>query len=119
MNRAEDLSKILKMLRVQHSETQKEMATKLEVSGNFLSSVEKGASTAPIKWADKICVLYDLVEDHPVQQAVYDTIRQVRINVKSLSPEKKRLAIKLSECIASGITDERINELLTVMEGRA
>ena len=118
MNRAEDLSKILKILRVEHSETQKEMATKLGVSGNFLSSVEMGASTAPIGWAYKICSLYDLVENHPVQQAVYDTIRQVRINLNPLSPQKKRLVLKLSECIKDGITDERVNELLILLEGR-
>ncbi|GAA5106734.1 XRE family transcriptional regulator [Bartonella jaculi] len=55
--------KILRKLRVDHSERLLDMAEKLDVSVSFLSSVEIGKKSVPVGMEEKIIELYDLDQD--------------------------------------------------------
>ncbi|WP_142416803.1 helix-turn-helix domain-containing protein [Bartonella massiliensis] len=52
--------KILRKLRLDHSERLLDMAEKLDVSVSFLSSVEIGKRSVPVGMEEKIIDLYDL-----------------------------------------------------------
>ncbi|WP_273758792.1 helix-turn-helix domain-containing protein [Bartonella sp. AU55XJBT] len=52
--------KILRKLRVEHSERLLDMAEKLDVSVSFLSSVEIGKKSVPVGMEEKIIELYGL-----------------------------------------------------------
>ncbi len=52
--------KILRKLRIDHSERLLDMAEKLDVSVSFLSSVEIGKKSVPVGMEEKIIKLYAL-----------------------------------------------------------
>ncbi len=52
--------KILRKLRIDHSERLLDMAKKLDISVAFLSSVEIGKKSVPVRLEEKIIELYGL-----------------------------------------------------------
>ena len=62
-------SKFLRMLRMDKHEQLHIMATKLEVTPGFLSSVEKGTETIPRKWSYDISKIYTLDTDQRIKLA--------------------------------------------------
>ncbi|UNF46201.1 helix-turn-helix domain-containing protein [Bartonella krasnovii] len=55
--------KILRKLRIDHSERLLDMAKKLDISVAFLSSVEIGKKSVPVGMEEKVIELYNLDQD--------------------------------------------------------
>lgn len=66
-----DLGRMLRKLRVDCDERQRDMARKLSVSGAFLSAVERGVKRPPMNMADKLVALYPQVDAAAVRFAVW------------------------------------------------
>lgn len=102
-----ELSKYLKILRVQNNETQSDMAKSIGITAAYLSSIEAGKRTLPIDFEDKIINLYHL--DDQEKKAFADSIR--------LSNQEIRMVVNLSNNYNSGkkdvikhIAEEEISE---------
>lgn len=89
----------LRKLRLDSNEIMKEMATKLDVSPSFLSTVENGKKTIPKSWYEKIVNLYDLNKEqqNKLMQAIEDTQKSLEINLEKLNKEQKRLAFAFTK----------------------
>ena len=92
------ISRLLRLIRLQHGEVLFDMAQKLGVTSAFLSAVENGRKPAPSTWLQKLTEQYGL---SPQQQAELDSafnenIKQVRISLDSAHGEQRDLAISFA-----------------------
>lgn len=95
------VGKFLRQMRMNNDEILKEMATKLGVTSSFLSAIENGKKKMPKSMRNKIVKKYDLsTEDiEALDNSILESNDTVEINVRSLSNDKKGLAISFARTI--------------------
>ena len=113
------LGKFLKALRVEHGEVLFDMAKRLQVSSAFLSSVENGRRSAPPTWLATISREYNLTteEYQELNDAISESVKQVRMNIGNSSERKKRCALAFARAF-DDLTDEDIRKLTELLEKR-
>lgn len=92
------ISRLLRLIRLQHGEVLLDMAQKLNVSSAFLSAVENGRKPAPNNWLGKLTELYSLTDQQQreLQDAFNETVKQVRISLDSAHAERRDLALSFA-----------------------
>lgn len=109
--------KEIRKLRVDHDQTQKDLAKLLGVSPAFLSAVEVGKKQVPKNWTEKIAEIYRLSQRQTerLQAAIDDSSAAVKIDLRSASRLKRQMAIKLAWEF-SGMDDETAKQILDILE---
>ena len=110
------LAILLKKIRVIHGERLFDMAQKLEVSSAFLSAVENGKKSAPASWVGILSREYSLSaeEKHAVEEAIGDSIKQVRLDLENASAAKRNCALMFARNF-DDIEEERIQEIIKLL----
>lgn len=113
------LGKLLKTIRIERGELLFDMAQRLHVSSAFLSAVENDKRSAPASWIDILTAEYNLspIQQHELTEAVNESIKQVRLDVSSVSPNKRNCALAFARNF-DDFTDDEIREILSVMGRR-
>lgn len=103
-----EIGRFLRKLRIDYGEILYDMAKNLGVSTSFLSKVETGHKSPPLEWIDRISEFYDL--DLPqrleLENAIYEAVNQVRLNVSDQPFEKRDLAIAFARRFDSMSTED-------------
>lgn len=108
---------VLKTIRASKGETLRDMAKILSVSPAFLSSVECGKRSAPVSWISLLSAHYRLDKQtaEVLQNAVYDTVSQVRINVAGLDLERRKCALTFAQMLPS-ITKHQELQIISILQ---
>ena len=108
---------VLKTIRASKGETLRDMAKILSVSPAFLSSVECGKRSAPVSWIVLLHAHYRLDKQtaEVLQNAVYDTVSQVRINVAGLDLERRKCALTFAQMLPS-ITKHQALQIISILQ---
>lgn len=106
----------LRKLRIDHSEVLFDMAQKLNVSSAFLSSVENNRRSAPLAWIDILTSEYNLDESQQTEltEAVSESIKQIRMDVADVSPNKKEFALAFARTF-DDLSEEDVNKLMSCL----
>lgn len=109
--------KEIRKLRVDHEQTQKDLAILLGVSPAFLSAVEVGKKQVPKNWTEKIAGIYQLSQRQTerLQAAIDDSSASVKIDLQSASCLKRQMVIKLAWEFP-GLDDETAKQILELLE---
>ena len=109
--------KEIRKLRVDHDQTQKDLAKLLEVSPAFLSAVEVGKKQVPKSWTEKIDEIYQLSKSQTerLQAAIDDSSAAVKIDLRNVSCLKRQMAIKLAWEFP-GMDDETAKQILVMLD---
>lgn len=109
--------KEIRKLRVDHDQTQKDLAKLLGVSPAFLSAVEVGKKQVPKNWTEKIARIYQLSQRQTerLQAAIDDSSAAVKIDLRCASCLKRQAAIKLAWEFP-GLDDETAKQILEILE---
>ncbi len=92
------ISRLLRMIRLQHGELMHDMAQKLNVTSAFLSAVENGRKPVPSSWLSILSEQYNLSEQQidELRCAFNDTIKQVRISLDGAPSDRRDLALSFA-----------------------
>lgn len=92
------ISRLLRLIRLQHGEVLFDMAQKLGVTSAFLSAVENGRKSAPSTWLQRLTELYSLTpqQQNELSSAFSENVKQVRISLESAQAEQRDLAISFA-----------------------
>lgn len=109
--------KEIRKLRIDSDQTQKDLAKLLGVSPAFLSAVESGKKQVPKKWIEKIAKIYQLSprDTERLQAAIVDSSSAVKIDLRSASNMKRRLATRLAWKFAD-LDDETAEKILQLLD---
>ena len=109
--------KEIRKLRIDHEQTQKDLAKLLGVSPAFLSAVEVGKKQVPKNWTEMIAKIYQLSQRQTerLQAAIDDSSAAVKINLRSVSCLKRQMAINLAWEFP-GLEDETAKQILEILE---
>lgn len=107
------ISRLLRLIRLQHGEVLLDMAQKLNVSSAFLSAVENGRKPVPNNWLSKLTELYALSEQQQsdLQSAFNESVKQIRISLETAHAEQRDLALSF----ARRFDELDHNEIIAVM----
>ncbi len=117
VDRITDYGKFARDLRKNRKENLNIMASKLDVSSSFLSSLESGKKLVPKDFADKMISVYSLdeIQKNRLLNAIELTNNKTIIKLNSLSPIKKNLILNLARNIDK-ISDEKAGEMLNLLK---
>ena len=92
------ISRLLRLIRLQHGEVLYDMAKKIGVTPAFLSAVENGRKSAPRTWMKKLSELYSLTEEQrlELEEAFNESVKQIRISIASAHADKRELALSFA-----------------------
>ena len=92
------ISRLLRLIRLQHGEVLYDMAQKIGVTPAFLSAVENGRKSAPRTWMKKLSELYSLTEEQrlELEEAFNESVKQIRISIASAHADKRKLALSFA-----------------------
>ena len=92
------ISRLLRLIRLQHGEVLLDMAQKIGVTSAFLSAVENGRKPALRTWLKKLSALYALSDEqlHELEEAFNENIKQIRISLESAHADKRDLALSFA-----------------------
>ena len=115
-----EIGKYLRHLRVDHDETLKDMAAKLNVSSAYVSLVECGKRVFPDKWIEILTEKYDLSKDDvsELDKIVSLAKNEVNIEIGSFSNEQQDVSIKFARNIKNADPDllAKLQKLLDAEE---
>lgn len=108
-----EFGKKLRVLRMNKGELLKHMAIRLGVTSAFLSAVELGEKSIPKDFLDKVIQIYNIPQEEIAewQDAVEQSIQQVKMNLASTSLVKRQAALVFSRSF-EGMTDEEARNIL-------
>lgn len=108
-----EFGKKLRVLRMNRGELLKHMAIRLGVTSAFLSAVELGEKSIPKGFLDKVIQIYNISQEEIAewQDAVEQSIQQVKMNLASSSLVKRQAALIFSRSF-DGMTDEEARNIL-------
>jgi HTH-type transcriptional regulator, competence development regulator len=117
-----EIGKYLRHLRVDHDETLKDMAAKLNVSSAYVSSVECGKRAFPDKWIEILNDKYNLNESESIEleKVVSIAKSQVNIEMNNFSDEQQDISIKFARNIKNADPDllSKLQKLLDAEENK-
>lgn len=109
------LGKILRIIRINTSDSMRTMASKLDLSVSYLSAIENGKRNVPQDFEEKVIYSYQLSEKDKenLRNAITQTTANVKVNITELSEKKKKLIYALSK---DQLDDETIEKLCEIIE---
>lgn len=109
--------KMLRKIRIDHSEVLRDMAERLNVSTSFLSAVEVGKKKVPSGWIDEISDKYELteVERRQLDDAAKASIPVVKINLSGSDEYQREAALVFARDFDS-LTDETAAQIINLLK---
>lgn len=111
------VGKVLKKLRFDNEETQRDMARRLGVSGAHISCVETGISMLSERLQRAIVDVYQL-NDHELEElkrAIVQSKKDIKIKIENLNTEKRMLIYDIGEKIEK-LTSQEVAEISKILE---
>lgn len=90
------------------------MASKLNISAAYLSAIENDKRNVPDGFFDAICGAYQLSDEEKeaVKQAVYGSMDNYRVDLSSISDNKRQVLLSLTK---DELDEEVVNKLCEVI----
>lgn len=112
-----EFGKLLRNIRMDRGEYLKDMAEKLGVTSSYLSSVENGNRSVPVKWIGQISEMYGLCQDESerLSNLAVGAGTSVRIDLRN-STSLKRQAASMFASNFQSISDETANEIIGLLQ---
>ena len=109
------LAKFLRILRIQHDETLKEMAENLQMSTPYLSAIENSKREIPSDFCKKVISKYKLSEKEIELKISIDLSTSYKvIDMKNLDDERKLLSIRYARKIQE-LSDEDFQKIKAIL----
>lgn len=111
-----EFGKLLRNIRMDRGEYLKDMAGKLGVTSSYLSSVENGNRSVPVKWIGQITEMYGLSkeESERLSNLAVDAGTSVRIDVRNSTSLQRQAALAFARNFQL-ISDEVANEIINLL----
>jgi transcriptional regulator with XRE-family HTH domain len=111
------LGKFLRKLRIDRGELLKDMASKLDVTVSFLSSVENGKKKMPSSWNHRICELYNLddLQKEEFTKSIADSEEKVELYFKDYTDKKRCAAVSFARKFTD-FSDRQLEQLMKILE---
>ena len=112
-----EFGKLLRKLRIDHSEILKDMAEKLGVSSAFLSAVETGKRNIPESWPDEIAKLYslDAKTSRQLKELTDSSIKNVKFNIDKAGAAKRQAALVFARNF-DDMTEDMAQKLINILQ---
>ncbi len=109
-----EIGKYLKLLRIKTGDSLRTMASKLNISAAYLSAIENDKRNVPDGFFDAICGAYQLSDEEKeaVKQAVYGSMDNYRVDLSSISDNKRQVLLSLTK---DELDEEVVNKLCEVI----
>ena len=109
-----EIGKYLKLLRIKTGDSLRTMASKLKISAAYLSAIENDKRNVPDGFFDAICGAYQLSDEEKeaVKQAVYGSMDNYRVDLSSISDNKRQGLLSLTK---DELDEEVLNKLCEVI----
>ena len=109
-----EIGKYLKLLRIKTGDSLRTMASKLNISAAYLSAIENDQRNVPDGFFDAICGAYQLSDEEKeaVKQAVYGSMDNYRVDLSSISDNKRQVLLSLTK---DELDEEVVNKLCEVI----
>lgn len=109
-----EIGKYLKLLRINTGDSLRTMASKLNISAAYLSAIENDKRNVPDGFFDAICGAYQLSDEEKeaVKQAVYGSMDNYRVDLSSISDNKRQVLLSLTK---DELDEEVVNKLCEVI----
>jgi transcriptional regulator with XRE-family HTH domain len=113
-----DLGRLLRKLRIDHSEILKDMADKLGVTASYLSAVENGKRPIPETWEGILLQSYPLDEKQKkeLRNAVSDSIETLNLNISSANHASKEVAFTFARKMAN-LSEDELQQIKRILGG--
>lgn len=111
MNNTTEFGKFMRKIRIDKDMILKDVAEKLGVSSAFLSAVEMGKKSIPVKWIDELPSILELndIEIARLHKAISNSKHTITITEKD-NVSVEMLALLARKC--EGVSKEDIKKLL-------
>ena len=111
-----NFGRVLRKIRVDHCEIQKNMAERLGATGSYLSAVEKGKQPIPKAWEKIIVDNYPLSENQKeeLRRAVIESLVTIRIDVRGARYAVKEAAFAFARK-AADLPDDKLLEIKRIL----
>ena len=113
-----DLGRLLRKIRIDHSEILKNMADHFGVTSSYLSAVENGKRPIPEAWEAIILSIYHLDENQEAElrRAVVKSLENIKLNVSDVNYAHKEVAFTFARQIAE-LSDEKLYAIKKILGG--
>ncbi len=108
-----EIGKELRKIRIDNDENIKAMASKLDMSISYLSSIESGGRTVPNDLVKKVVMAYNLDKnkEEVLRNAEINSSKKINIDLSNATNERKQLVFALAREL-NDIPDEECIEFL-------
>ena len=108
--------KILRKIRIDHDELLKDMASKLNITSAYLSSIENGKRAIPINMTNNIAKLYCLNSEMlgMLEKAEDDSRTKIEFDFSTTSNNKKNTVLALARQF-DDISDEQLEQIRNIL----
>ena len=107
--------KIMRMLRIEHNETMKDIADLLGVTASFLSAVENGKRNIPSKWSAILTNHYSKDESTKLLESIDLSKTQVTFNLQGVEPFKRELILQFEQSF-NAIDESMAREIIKLLK---
>lgn len=113
-----EIGKELRKIRIDNDENIKAMASKLDMSISYLSSIESGSRTIPDDLVEKVVKTYNLNSDREevLRNAEINSSKKISIDLSNTTSDRKQLVFALAREL-NDIPDEECIEFLKKLKG--
>lgn len=117
LNMVTQFGKHLRKMRIERSETLRDMANTLNVSGSYLSAIERGVKNVPTNLCDAIVRKYSL-NSHEAKMLDYareESATTIKLSLINCSQILKNVAIEFARCF-NNMSDSTAQKILYILK---
>jgi len=114
-----EFGKVLRKIRIDRDEILKDMASKLNVTAAYLSSVENGKREIPREWVFEIIQIYELGEDEAleIEEAALASRKSIKFKLDEESARDRDLVLAFARRFRD-LSDSDVEVMKDLLEGK-
>lgn len=111
------VGKFLRVIRISHNESARDMAEKLQISPSYLSAIENGKRSLPENFEELVINCYDLTSDElqEFRDAVNEVQGYLKVNTGDMGEDEKYLIMNL---LNNKLDDSTIEKLCGIIKSK-
>lgn len=111
------LGKELRKLRIERGEIIKDMASRLNMSPSYLSSIEIGKRTIPSNFVGDVVAVYQLTEEQARKLHISygESVEQAKIDLSKANADKRHLALSFARNF-DDLSTEEFNRIKSILQ---
>jgi len=111
---ATEFGKVLRIIRINTSESMRDMAEKLNISAAYLSAIENGKRGIPDNLEEMVIKNYNLTENDKtkLKKAIIDSTNKIKVDLTDFAEKKKQVYFALS---SNKLDENTIDELCEII----